>query len=237
MPSLQHQQNSEREHASKSDRPAAPPKTSARKDGESNPPLNQETGDVIFVVDDDPDFRALLADILSDAGFRPILFNRAEGLLASLEWTIPAAIITDLVMPDLSGSQLVAVLGRSERWGRNSRCRYDGQQRHFAAASLPCPDHIQARHFRPRLRHQRTARRSCRRGPDAATAMLTCRVRESGLRPCDRAGEELFPCQRDVADRRSPRSEMIAPSHSSSTPPRRSPDPTRLTTTAVEVLK
>jgi CheY-like chemotaxis protein len=118
MPSLQHQQNSEREHASKSDRPAAPPKTSARKDGESNPPLNQETGDVIFVVDDDPDFRALLADILSDAGFSPILFNRAEGLLASLEWTIPAAIITDLVMPDLSGSQLVAVLGRSERWGR-----------------------------------------------------------------------------------------------------------------------
>lgn len=118
MPSLQHQQNSEREHASKGDRPAAPPKTSARKDGESNPPLNQETGDVIFVVDDDPDFRALLADILSDAGFRPILFNRAEGLLASLEWTIPAAIITDLVMPDLSGSQLVAVLGRSERWGR-----------------------------------------------------------------------------------------------------------------------
>lgn len=118
MPSLQHQQNSEREHASKSDRPAASPKTSARKDGESNPPLNQETGDVIFVVDDDPDFRALLADILSDAGFRPILFNRAEGLLASLEWTIPAAIITDLVMPDLSGSQLVAVLGRSERWGR-----------------------------------------------------------------------------------------------------------------------
>jgi CheY-like chemotaxis protein len=97
---------------------AAPPKTSARKDGESNPPLNQETGDVIFVVDDDPDFRALLADILSDAGFRPILFNRAEGLLASLEWTIPAAIITDLVMPELSGSQLVAVLGRSERWGR-----------------------------------------------------------------------------------------------------------------------
>jgi len=118
MPSLQHQQNSEREHASKGDRPAAPPKTSARKDGESNPPLNQETGDVIFVVDDDPDFRAVLADILSDAGFRPILFNRAEGLLASLEWTIPAAIITDLVMPDLSGSQLVAVLGRSERWGR-----------------------------------------------------------------------------------------------------------------------
>jgi len=118
MPSLQHQQNSEREHASKGDRPAAPPKTSARKDGESNPPLNQETGDVIFVVDDDPDFRAVLADILSDAGFRPILFNRAEGLLASLEWTIPAAIITDLVMPDLSGSELVAVLGRSERWGR-----------------------------------------------------------------------------------------------------------------------
>lgn len=117
MPSIQYQQNSEREHNSKGDRPAVPPKSSARKDEESHP-LNQETGEVIFVVDDDPECRTMLAEILSDAGFRPILFDRAEGLLASLEWTIPAAIVTDLVMPDLSGSQLVALLGRSERWGR-----------------------------------------------------------------------------------------------------------------------
>jgi CheY-like chemotaxis protein len=116
MHSFEHQQNGE--HTSQSGRLPAPPETSPRKDDESHPRLNQETDDVIFVVDDDLDFRTVLAQVLSEAGFTPILFDRAVGLLASLEWAIPAAIVTDLVMPELSGSQLIALLGRSERWGR-----------------------------------------------------------------------------------------------------------------------
>ena len=116
MPILQHQPNGE--HISQSDWPPAPRKTRPEEGDAPGPPPTPETGDVIFVVDDDPDFRNVLAEILSEAGFRPILFARAEGLLASLEWTTPAAIVTDLIMPGLSGSQLVASLGRSERWGR-----------------------------------------------------------------------------------------------------------------------
>jgi CheY-like chemotaxis protein len=116
MSSLQHQQNSE--HTPKSDRPPAPPTISPRKDDESRPPLNQDTGHLIFVVDDDPDVRLVLAEILGEAGFRPILFDRAEDLLAALMCTMPAAIVTDLDMPGLSGSQLVALLGRSDRWNR-----------------------------------------------------------------------------------------------------------------------
>jgi CheY-like chemotaxis protein len=96
----------------------SPTKDEARGGRRARSATDPGDGDVIFVVDDDPDFRNVLAEILSEAGFRPILFARAEGLLASLEWTTPAAIVTDLIMPGLSGSQLVASLGRSERWGR-----------------------------------------------------------------------------------------------------------------------
>jgi two-component system C4-dicarboxylate transport response regulator DctD len=71
---------------------------------------------LIFVAEDDPDLRPMLGEILGDAGYRAVLFETAEKLLASLDGATPAAIVTDIAMPGLSGAGLLAKLRRNEDW-------------------------------------------------------------------------------------------------------------------------
>jgi CheY-like chemotaxis protein len=73
---------------------------------------------IVFVAEDDPDFRAALGDIFADAGLRAVLFPNAEQLLESLGRALPAVIVTDVAMPGLSGAELLGRLRRSERWRR-----------------------------------------------------------------------------------------------------------------------
>ena len=70
----------------------------------------------VFVAEDDPDLRPAVGELLGEAGYRPVLFGTANELLAYLDRTTPAAIVTDMAMPGLSGSELVAELRKSERW-------------------------------------------------------------------------------------------------------------------------
>lgn len=71
---------------------------------------------VVFVVEDDPDLRLALADVLAAEGLCAVLFPTAQTLLSSLDGDMPAAIITDLVMPGMSGVQLLGVLRSDDRW-------------------------------------------------------------------------------------------------------------------------
>jgi DNA-binding response OmpR family regulator len=70
----------------------------------------------VFVAEDDSEFRHALGDILSAEGFRPVLFPTAQKLLSALDDQLPDAIVTDLVMPGLSGAQLLRVLRENDRW-------------------------------------------------------------------------------------------------------------------------
>lgn len=70
----------------------------------------------VFVVEDDPDYRTTLGEVLSEEGFCPVLFGTAQKLLSSLNREIPAVIVTDVVMPGVSGAQLVAALRENDRW-------------------------------------------------------------------------------------------------------------------------
>jgi CheY-like chemotaxis protein len=70
----------------------------------------------IFVVEDDPDYRTTLGEVLEEEGFCPVLFGTAQKLLSSLSCEIPAVIVTDVVMPGVSGAQLVAALRENDRW-------------------------------------------------------------------------------------------------------------------------
>ncbi len=57
----------------------------------------------IFVVDDDDLLRDLVCDGLRAAGFAPVGFPSGEACLAALRGETPAAVVTDLTMPGLSG--------------------------------------------------------------------------------------------------------------------------------------
>jgi FixJ family two-component response regulator len=70
----------------------------------------------VFVAEDDPDFRITLGDVLEQDGFDAVLFSSAQTLLSSLENDVPALIVTDVVMPGLSGGLLVSALRVNDRW-------------------------------------------------------------------------------------------------------------------------
>jgi FixJ family two-component response regulator len=70
----------------------------------------------VFVAEDDPDFRIALGELLSQDGFHPVLFSSAQTLLNSLDDGVPALIVTDVVMPGLSGVQLLGALRENDRW-------------------------------------------------------------------------------------------------------------------------
>jgi FixJ family two-component response regulator len=70
----------------------------------------------VFVAEDDPDFRIALGDVLAEEGFDPVLFSSAQTLLSSLDHGVPALIVTDVVMPGLSGGQLLEALRGDDRW-------------------------------------------------------------------------------------------------------------------------
>jgi CheY-like chemotaxis protein len=70
----------------------------------------------VFIVEDDTEFGAALAELLADEGFRPVHFSSALKALDSLAAELPSLIITDLLMPGMSGSQLVRTLRSDVRW-------------------------------------------------------------------------------------------------------------------------
>ena len=73
---------------------------------------------VVFIAEDDADFRAALGATLTEAGLRVVLFPTAEKLLRSLDRATPAVIVTDVSMPGLSGPELLHRLRLDERWQR-----------------------------------------------------------------------------------------------------------------------
>ena len=58
----------------------------------------------IFVVDDDPDLREVLGDLLTDEGYEAHLFSNGLSALELLrEGARPHLILLDLMMPEMNG--------------------------------------------------------------------------------------------------------------------------------------
>jgi FixJ family two-component response regulator len=75
------------------------------------------TSSMVFIVEDDAEFGTALAELLTDEGFRPVHFSSARKALDSLAADDkPSLIITDLLMPGMSGVQLVRALRGDDRW-------------------------------------------------------------------------------------------------------------------------
>jgi FixJ family two-component response regulator len=60
----------------------------------------------VYVVDDDPNLRDGVADLLSDAGYEAGAFASGDALLKAYPNLLPGCIVVDLAMPGMSGLEL-----------------------------------------------------------------------------------------------------------------------------------
>ncbi len=67
-------------------------------------------GREVFIVDDEPTARELLATLLEQAGFKVTLFADGASAVREARARTPACIILDLYMPDCSGLDILAAL-------------------------------------------------------------------------------------------------------------------------------
>jgi CheY-like chemotaxis protein len=69
-----------------------------------------ETTPLVLVADDEPGIRDFLAGTLADAGFRVVSATNGHEALAAVRQERPAAVVTDLMMPGMTGWELCAAL-------------------------------------------------------------------------------------------------------------------------------
>jgi CheY-like chemotaxis protein len=72
----------------------------------------------VLLVDDDPDFRDVIADVLRDEGCRVIEASDGEAALQILTTVVPDLIITDLMMPKMNGWQFFEELQKNSAWAQ-----------------------------------------------------------------------------------------------------------------------
>jgi len=72
------------------------------------------TDDLIYVVDDDADFLALIKRILEAANFRVAAYRDARSLLEAIEVRPRSCIISDIRMPGMDGIELQRQLAQRE---------------------------------------------------------------------------------------------------------------------------
>lgn len=66
---------------------------------------------VVLVVEDDDDLRIQLVELLTDNGYRVLVTSNGAEALAVLDQVTPHLILLDLMMPILSGWEVLAVIG------------------------------------------------------------------------------------------------------------------------------
>ena len=65
-----------------------------------------DTNPVVFVVDDEAVIAQTLAIILNQAGFQATAFDHPEKAIAACVDSPPAILISDVMMPDMTGVEL-----------------------------------------------------------------------------------------------------------------------------------
>ena len=62
---------------------------------------------LVTILDDEPDIRRMLGDVLEEAGFDTLSFGRARDFTAALTQHVPDVCLVDLSLPDTDGLTLV----------------------------------------------------------------------------------------------------------------------------------
>jgi DNA-binding NtrC family response regulator len=69
----------------------------------------------VLVVDDDEDWRSVIADVLAGEGFSVITASDGRAACVSLQRSRPAVVVTDVDMPVMTGRELLAWLRSTDR--------------------------------------------------------------------------------------------------------------------------
>src|SRR5260221_5831117 len=69
----------------------------------------------ILLVDDDPDHLSIVAAMLSNLPYTVVTAMSGKRALEMLQTDVPVLVITDVVMPDVSGSEIVRTIRADER--------------------------------------------------------------------------------------------------------------------------
>ncbi|HET9638277.1 MAG TPA: PAS domain S-box protein [Allosphingosinicella sp.] len=91
----------------------AVPAAAARRQAEASPGAGAGT---VLLVDDEPLVRASTADMLTEMGYEVVEADSGHDALALLDMRVPDLVITDHLMPGLSGTDLALILA-AERPG------------------------------------------------------------------------------------------------------------------------
>lgn len=69
----------------------------------------------ILIIDDDADYRAYLGELLARDDVSTLAFSSARAALAVIQRQDVAGIVTDIMMPDMDGIELVRAVRRRNR--------------------------------------------------------------------------------------------------------------------------
>jgi CheY-like chemotaxis protein len=72
--------------------------------------------ELVLIIEDDPDIRQALAELLEDEGYDCIFAANGLEALETLSLQTPSLLLVDLLMPVMNGVELIARLQRDARW-------------------------------------------------------------------------------------------------------------------------
>ena len=71
---------------------------------------------LVLVVEDDPDIRQAMAELLQDEGYECLLAQHGVDALEILDHHRPSLLLVDLLMPVMNGVELIARVRGDGRW-------------------------------------------------------------------------------------------------------------------------
>jgi CheY-like chemotaxis protein len=78
-------------------------------------PDDSTASQTILVIDDDPDVRRSVADLLADAGYQVVCFSGCSAALTHLcQNPSPAVVLVDLLMPGMNAWELIGQMRRRD---------------------------------------------------------------------------------------------------------------------------
>jgi CheY-like chemotaxis protein len=78
--------------------------------GGASPTGSASAGVVVLIVEDEAPIAEVIAEMVSDAGHRPVVAAHGRQALELARQQRPALVITDLMMPVMDGPELIAAL-------------------------------------------------------------------------------------------------------------------------------
>ena len=72
----------------------------------------------VMICDDEPDFRAIVVDVVAGMGMEAVEVGRPEEFAASYAAGAPDIVVLDIVMPNIDGLELVGWLAETGYRGR-----------------------------------------------------------------------------------------------------------------------